>query len=196
MEHMECFLSSLPQTFPLIRAVEVSLSVPSPTADFTCTSRSFLQGKLQNLAKLQKVLRHRKQARQLWLSGSCLVLHIITIWHFYLKKLLMFLSDYIFSIKNPWPVWQYTNIAKVHGSRNRNTHDKLYCACLMDNFFIPLAREWWVTLWRGVSRSHSARGTLAVWQCEVWFLRPPGVLTGGPRSLCFGGQTFSHGWLD
>lgn len=96
MDHMECFLSSLPQTLPLIRAVEVSLSVPFPTADFTCISRTFLQGKLQNLAKLQKVSRHRKQARQLWLSGSCLVLHIITILHFYLKKSLMFLSDYIF----------------------------------------------------------------------------------------------------
>lgn len=118
---------------------------------------------------MQKVSRHRKQAGQLWLSGSCLVLHIITIWNFYLTKSLMFLSDDIFSIENPWPIWQYTNIAKVHGSRNQNTRDKLYCACLMDSFSIPLAREWWVTLWRGVSRSHSARGTLAA----MWGMIPP-----------------------
>lgn len=136
MEHIECFLSFLPQTLPLIRAVEVSLSGHSPTADFTCTSRSFLQGKLQNLATLQKVSRHRKQAGQLWLSGSCLVLHIINFWHFYLKKSLMFPSDNIFSIENPWPISQYTNIAKVHGQKSK------HCIALV----------WWILflfLWTG-----------------------------------------------
>lgn len=61
MEHMECFLSSLPQTLALIRAVEVSLSGHSPTADFSCFSRSFLQGKLQNLATLQKGIERNVQ---------------------------------------------------------------------------------------------------------------------------------------
>lgn len=204
MEHMECFLSSLPQTLALIRAVEVSLSGHSPTADFSCFSRSFLQGKLQNLATLQKVLRHRKKhSGQLWLWGLCLVLHMSLlashIWKCYVKQSKMFHSD------NIWNWKPLTNMVieilqqiqlYIYDGRNQNTHVKLYCACLMDSFFIPLAWEWWVTLWRWVSRSHSAWGTLAVWQCEVWFLRPPGELTGGPRSLCFGGQTLSHGWLD
>lgn len=104
MEHMECFLSSLPQTLALIRAVEVSLSGHSPTADFSCFSRSFLQGKLQNLATLQKVLRHRKKhSGQLWLWGLCLVLHMSLlashIWKCYVKQSIMSHSDSIWNWK-------------------------------------------------------------------------------------------------
>lgn len=134
MEHMECFLSSLPQTLPLIRAVEVSLSGHSPTADFTCTSRSFLQGKLQNLATMQKVSRHRKQAGQLWLSGSCLVLHIITIWNLFLNEITNVSFGWYFLNRKPladMAIYKYSQ-----GSRQQKSkHSRQALLRLSDGYF-------------------------------------------------------------
>lgn len=133
MEHMECFLSSLAQTLPLIRAVEVSLSGHSPTADFTCSSRSFLQGKLQNLATLQKVPRHRKHEGQLWLSGSCLVLHMPSpashTWKFYQR----FFRTVFFNWK---PLTDMAIHKYSQGSRQQKSkHSRQALLCLSDGFF-------------------------------------------------------------